>query len=92
MVATMMAAIAVPIRGMAKEIPSNCPATAVAPTTANGRQPALNLSVRRVAFAMSQTAAVATNALKETAPIQPKEWLTRRTNRKEKPQAKAKNR
>ncbi len=87
-VPTKIAAIAVPIRGVANERPSSWPATVVAPTAASGRQ--LPKARRlRVARAIATRIALAVSARKLTAPTQPNASTTRRTRTNETPQMSA---
>jgi hypothetical protein len=87
--ATRMAAIAVPMRGMAKDRPISCAATVVAPTTANGRQPTLKSILRRVIAANSSSVMPATRQRKVTAPTQPKACTTLSSTRNDSPQVMA---
>ena len=84
MAATKMAAIAVPIRGVATESPTSCPATVVAPTAASGRHPP-KASRRRVTTASTVRTTLAVSARKATAPTHPKAWTTRRTRTNDAP-------
>lgn len=88
MPATKIAAIAVPIRGVANDRPMSCPATVVAPTTARGRQ-SPNRRRRPVATEISSRIPLAASERRATAPTQPKARTTLRTSTNEQPQIRA---
>jgi hypothetical protein len=58
----------------------------VAPTTANGRQPALKSNRRRAAAPTTNRIAPAISARRVTAPIQPNAWTALSSARNENPQ------
>jgi len=86
---TMIAVIAVPMRGAAKAMPASCPATVRRPESASGLQPMLKSRPRRMTTAMTSSAPPATSARKETAPAQPKAATTLTTTMKERPHTRA---
>lgn len=88
---TKIAAIAVPISGVATESPTSCPATVVAPTAESGRHDP-KWSRRRVATASPARITQAVRARKATAPTQPKASTTRRTRTNDPPQMPASSR
>ncbi|MNN32997.1 hypothetical protein D3C81_1467340 [compost metagenome] len=91
MVATKMAAIAVPMRGVAYDMPISCPATVVAPTTSKGTSSGRRRSGRRSRAARIARVPLAISARRLTAPTQPKACTTLSNTRNEKPQAMARN-
>ena len=84
-VATRMAAIAVPMRGVAMDKPINWPATVVAPTAASAPH-RRNAKRRRPIAASSIRTPLAISARNVTAPTQPKARTTLSTSTNEKPQ------
>jgi hypothetical protein len=85
-VPTKMAAMAVPIRGVANDMPISWPATVVAPTTANGSRPALKSSLRFRAAPIAISSDPAMSARNVTAPTQPNAWTTLSSTANETPQ------
>ncbi|UXJ49967.1 hypothetical protein N5P21_18410 [Pseudomonas citronellolis] len=92
MAATKIAAMAVPISGVAKVMPISWPATVVAPTTHSGRHRPRKSSTRPLSRAAASRVRLAISARKLTAPTQPKPAIALSSTRNDRPQATARYR